>query len=464
METTIFQQMLNMYDEDIAHIFAKIKTVHGVANKTNLLAINASIETIHAMDLLESFEAIVAQNLLMQARILSVIISHDPDLLMENGIDFAKKDGIEEIFITDEEGIIRFTNISGSLNNSLKSNEVLHILNNSSLEVILPATDDQFDSEYFKVVAVGRQDQKGIIQLGSRFSKPKGQMAINGFGVVAQEAKRLADVSKDISERITHLTDGMGEDIEDLLKKTEAAAQDVEAEKVEEICELLTQLRLTFREIASPLSELINIARQTNLLGVRAAIEAAHSTNDKQDFDLLLNKHMLIEAKLVASYIEIMDVVNGEGLESIENFCGHVGIGEIWVTDEFGRVEITNMQGGEGFVFKNEGQTAPYMGILNNPDLEVTAPPTSRSLDNKVFKYAGVARKGRKGIVQLGSPSRLYGQSTAEGFSVVAKQIKSLSEQSQETTKEIEEMIQRMDGKTVKAINQLKVFLKQLNA
>ena len=438
-------QILKPYEEDVQGIFEKIRIVHGVANKTNLLAINASIETIHAMDLLQSFESIVGQNLLMQGRMLATIFRFDPDLLMENGAEFARKNGIEEIHVTDEEGIVRFTNVNGSLGASLKSSDVLPILTNPELEVVLPATSNGMDSEHLKIVAVGLHGGQGIIQLGSRFTKPKGQLAINGFGVVAQEAKRLADVSKDIAERIGQLTDQMGGEVSELLLAGES----------EQVPDMLQNLRKSFREISFPLTELINIARQTNLLGVRAAIEAAHSTNDKQDFDLLLNKHMLIEAKLLASTVEIMDMLEGKGMESITDYCDRIGIGETWITDEFGRVEMTNVEGGVGFVFKNEGQTAPYMGILSNPELEVTAPPASRALDNKIFKYAGVGRRGKRGIVQLGIPSRLYGQSTAEGFSVVAKQIKNLSEQSRELTKEIEEIIEKMDSRAVKALHLL---------
>ena len=438
-------EILKPYEDDLQGIFEKIRLVHGVANKTNLLAINASIETIHAMDLLQSFESIVGQNLLMQGRMLATIFRHDPDILMESGVEFARKNGIEEIYVTDEEGIVRFTNVNGSLGASLKHSEVLPILSNPELEVVLAAKSNGMDSEHLKIVAVGLYGGKGIIQLGSRFTKPKGQLAINGFGVVAQEAKRLADVSKDIAERIGHLTDQMGGEVSELLL----------AAGSEQVPDMLQNLRKSFREISFPLTELINIARQTNLLGVRAAIEAAHSTNDKQDFDLLLNKHMLIEAKLLSSTVEIMDMMEGNGMENITDYCSRIGIGETWITDEFGRVEMTNVEGGVGFVFKNEGQTAPYMGILSNPELEVTAPPASRALDNKIFKYAGVGRRGRKGINQLGIPSRLYGQSTAEGFSVVAKQIKALSEQSRELTKEIEEIIEKMDGRAVKALQLL---------
>lgn len=448
--------ILKPYEDDVQGIFEKIRLVHGVANKTNLLAINASIETIHAMDLLQSFESIVGQNLLMQGRMLATIFRHDPDLLMESGAEFARKNGIEEIYVTDEEGIVRFTNVNGSLGASLKHSEVLPILSNPELEVVLPATSNGMDSEHLKIAAVGLHGGKGIIQLGSRFIKPKGQLAINGFGVVAQEAKRLADVSKDIAERIGHLTDQMGKEVSELLLAAGSSDHHMAENKDDrQVEDMLQNLRQSFREISFPLTELINIARQTNLLGVRAAIEAAHSTNDKQDFDLLLNKHMLIEAKLLSSTVEIMDMVEGKGMETITDYCSRIGIGETWITDEFGRVEITNVEGGVGFVFKNEGQTAPYMGILSNPELEVTAPPASRALDNKIFKYAGVGRRGKRGIVQLGIPSRLYGQSTAEGFSVVAKQIKALSEQSRELTKEIEEIIEKMDSRAVKALQLL---------
>ena len=453
-------EILKPYEDDLQGIFEKIRLVHGVANKTNLLAINASIETIHAMDLLQSFESIVGQNLLMQGRMLATIFRHDPDILMESGVEFGRKNGIEEIYVTDEEGIVRFTNVNGSLGASLKHSEVLPILSNPELEVVLAAKSNGMDSEHLKIVAVGLHGGKGIIQLGSRFTKPKGQLAINGFGVVAQEAKRLADVSKDIAERIGHLTDQMGGEVSELLLAAGSTENFAEVDKGgqkgnEQVADMLQNLRKSFREVSFPLTELINIARQTNLLGVRAAIEAAHSTNDKQDFDLLLNKHMLIEAKLLSSTVEIMDMVEGKGMESITDYCDRIGIGETWITDEFGRVEMTNVEGGVGFVFKNEGQTAPYMGILSNPELEVTAPPASRALDNKIFKYAGVGRRGKKGIVQLGIPSRLYGQSTAEGFSVVAKQIKALSEQSRELTKEIEEIIEKMDGRAVKALQLL---------
>jgi Skp family chaperone for outer membrane proteins len=355
---------------------------------------------------------------------------------------------------------------------------MLRILKNPELEVALPATGNGLDSEQYKVVGISRTDAAGVIQIGAHFMRPKGQLAIDGFGVVAQEAKRLADVSKEISARITALTNELGNKLEALNKDFQKAQASIQKSK-ETIGELtekdglgsqedamqdmktelaafetsLKDSRRFFRDILSPLTELINIARQTNLLGVRAAIEAAHSTNDKQDFDNLLNRHMTAEAKLVAFLIERRPDITCEEMIPLANY---IGLDEIWIPDGDGVVELTNIPGGKGFQYLNEGQTAPYMRILANPDLVVTAPPEPRALDGKVLKYVGVGRRERPGFVQIGKLSKMYGESTAEGFSVVAKQIKNLAEQSREITTEIETVVEGMDFKAQKAIDHMR--------
>lgn len=477
-------EILNEFSMTINHVFDKIKYVQGIANKTNLLAINASIETIHASDLLASFEHIVTNNLYIQARIIAQILEYDPDFIYQDGTEFAKECGLEEFFITDDQGIVMFTNLPAWKNASLGSSDILRILQNPDLEICLPASGNGMDSELYKVVGIGRKDQQGIIQIGSRFIKPKGQLAIDGFGVVAQEAKRLADVSKEISFRITALTNETGDKIaelnqlstavkESISKNVEITENDMIGEderkgvdepilfmkaKLIELNTSLINIRSSFKGILSPLTELINLARQTNLLGVRAAIEAAHSTNDKQDFDDLLNKHMTIEAKLASILVERRPEMTCDDMVELVESCG---IGELWVSDENAVVELTNVPGGKGFIYLNEGQTAPYMRLLGDSNLVVTAPPAVRALDNKVFKYVGVGRRGKPGIFQIGNASKLYGESTAEGFAVVSKQIKFLAEQSRTITTEIENMVEGMDYKAIEAIDQLKTIFRQ---
>ena len=456
-EALALQKICQGYDPLINDILVKIKEVQGVSNKTNLLAINASIETIHASDLLASFEHIVTSNLYTQAKIIAVILESDPDFLLQDGENFASECSIEEVYITDDQGLVCFTNMSNCNNACLKSNEMLRILKNPELEISLTASGNGFNNQLFKTVGISRKDKTGVIQIGTHFVRPNGQSAINGFGIVAQEAKRLADVSKDISARITKSTSAIGEEtvrIRELSKAfLDSTREDIEMISTKESLGTLTisleEIQNHFKNILHPLKELINIARQTNFLGVRAAIEAAHSTNDKQDFDDLLNKHMIIEAKLSSIFLERRPDMT---CQDITDFSKYTGIGEFWITDDQGTVELTNTPGGVGFVFKNEGQTAPYMKLLSDPNSVVTAPPSRRALDDGVFKYVGVGRKGKPGIFQIGSASKLYGESTAEGFSVVAKQIKVLSEQSRIITAEIETSVEEMDLITTKAL------------
>lgn len=468
--------IIQEYASLIDHVLLKIKSVQGVANKTNLLAINASIETIHASDLLASFEEIVTKNLIIQAKIIAQILELDPDFMSQDGAKLANECGMEEFFVTDDQGIIQFTSLPAWKNTALNSSEVLKILKNPELEIALPSTGNGLDSEQYKVVGISRKDQPGIIQLGAHFTRPKGQLAINGFGVVAQEAKRLADVSKEISSRITALTNDLGDKLRELSltfenlqngisKCLEAAKSSEEAgigigkdiqdmkDRLADFDGSINDSRRYFKNILGPLTELISIARQTNLLGVRAAIEAAHSTNDKQDFDNLLNRHMSAEAKLLAILIERRPDIT---CADIAPLADYIGLDEIWIPDGDAVVELTNVPGGKGFQYVNEGQTAPFMRILANPDLVVTAPPEPRALDGKVFKYVGVGRREKPGFVQIGKISKMYGESTAEGFAVVAKQIKTLAEQSRETATEIEAMIENMDFKANKAIDHMK--------
>ncbi len=476
--TAGIHEIIVEYGDLINQVFQKIKSVQGIANKTNLLAINASIETIHASDLLASFEEIVAKNLIIQAKILAQILEYDPDFLCQDGARLARECGMEEFFITDDEGIIQFTNMSAWKNASLSSSSVLKILKNSELEIALPATSNGLDEEQYKVVGISRTDKTGIIQIGAHFTRPKGQLAINGFGVVAQEAKRLADVSKEISSKITAKTNDLGDKLRELnqdfinaresilksIETTDTLSEENDISGQEEAMQemksklvgfevSLQDSRKYFKDILSPLTELINIARQTNLLGVRAAIEAAHSTNDKQDFDALLDRHMTAEAKLIAILLERRPDIT---CEEMPPFANAIGLDEIWIPDGDAVVELTNVPGGKGFQYVNEGQTAPYMRLLANPDLVVTAPPEPRALDGKILKYVGVGRRGKPGFVQIGKISKMYGESTAEGFSVVAKQIKNLAEQSRDISTEIEAMVEGMDYKAQKAMDQVK--------
>lgn len=448
------QNMVSSYQGMIVDILEKISYIDQIAHKTNLLAINATIETIHASDLLDSFEEIVGKNLLIQARFFSKLLEYDPDFISRDGAKLAEECGIEEFYVTDGQGDIVFKNQKAKKNTGLNMPEISKILDNPNIEVVLPATSSLADNSYYKVVAIGRIDQSGVIQFAVHFNKPKGQLAIKGFGVVADEAKRLSDMSKEIFNEINIEAKRMAEKIDELEKLTINLGNIDESETaVKELDQSITELMRSFKSTLTLLSKQINISRQTGLLGVRASIEAANTINEKQEFDILLNRHMIAEAKLASLLIERMPNITCDDITDLADFCG---IGEFWITDINGAVELTNVPGGTAFSFTNEGQTAPFMRILADPSLVVTQPPELRDLDNKVYKFAAVSRRDKPGILQIGNLSRLYGEDTAKGFSEVSKQIKNLAEQSKNITVEIEEMIENMNTKAEKAIYILK--------
>lgn len=401
--------------DQINAIYDKIREIDQISNNANLLAINATIEVMHASELLNAFEQVVSSNLLIQGCLLAELLNAVPDILFESEEQFAETFGVEDFYVTDSKGDVQFSNVPDAKGKPLPTLEFMQILDNPQLKLSLPSVENPANKRQYKVIGIARRDLPGIIQMGSNYVGASGQTAINGFGAVTEEAKRLADLINMVSD--------------DMLKKTDdlSSSQDNSG---------LVQGYIN--SIKASITRLTNLARQTNLLGINALIEAAHSTNEQQDFDNLLNYYMITEAKLAAYLVEKQPEVNNEYMVQLSQ-CS--GIGEFWITDERGVVDLTNIDGGTGFAFSNEGQTAPYMAILGNPDLVVTAPPSRRAIDNRIYKFAAVGRRDKKGIFQIGIPSKMYGDSTTKGFNEVARQIKILAAQLKEVIDEIDRII-----------------------
>jgi hypothetical protein len=122
----------------------KIQQVDLISHNANLLAINATIEVIHANELLSAFEQVVTSNLLIQSCILAEILQYDSDFPALDYLEFGKEFGIKEFCITDHEGIVEYANMPEKTGEPLGNEDLLRILENPQLQIALPSTENPF--------------------------------------------------------------------------------------------------------------------------------------------------------------------------------------------------------------------------------------------------------------------------------------------------------------------------------
>jgi methyl-accepting chemotaxis protein len=79
-----------------------------------------------------------------------------------------------------------------------------------------------------------------------------------------------------------------------------------------------------------------------------------------------------------------------------------VGIDEVHVMDQKGILRWGNIAGFYGYDFASADQTKPFLRILEDPSFELAQEPEPRGADKVLFQYIGVARRDRKGIVEIG--------------------------------------------------------------
>ena len=86
----------------------------------------------------------------------------------------------------------------------------------------------------------------------------------------------------------------------------------------------------------------------------------------------------------------------------INSLVNSLNIPEIHVTDGNGVIKWSSVDDFIGFDFHSSEQTKPFLEGLENDDFQLSQDPQLRGTDGSMFKYVGVARKDKKGIVQIG--------------------------------------------------------------
>ena len=123
--------------------------------------------------------------------------------------------------------------------------------------------------------------------------------------------------------------------------------------------------------------------------------------------DDLIARHMIGQAMLAAQFVAVAEKagmtpaqINGV----LNTVTGSSAIEEFWITDSAGHAYLTNT--GIDFTFSpdpaKQPQASAFWALLDGRDKIVVQETRKREIDDRVFKYVGVAGVDKPRIVQVG--------------------------------------------------------------
>ena len=120
-----------------------------------------------------------------------------------------------------------------------------------------------------------------------------------------------------------------------------------------------------------------------------------------------ISRHMVGEAMLAAQFVAAAERngVTSEGINGIlKDIANKSAIQEFWITDSAGHAYLTNT--GVDFTFsadaKKQPQASAFWPLITGEKQVVIQDARKREIDNKIFKYVGVAGVDKPRIVQVG--------------------------------------------------------------
>jgi hypothetical protein len=123
--------------------------------------------------------------------------------------------------------------------------------------------------------------------------------------------------------------------------------------------------------------------------------------------DDLIARHMIGQAMLAAQFVAVAEKagMTPAQINSVLNtVTGSSAIEEFWITDSAGHAYLTNT--GIDFTFSpdpgKQPQASAFWALLDGRDKIVVQETRKRELDDRIFKYVGVAGVDKPRIVQVG--------------------------------------------------------------
>jgi hypothetical protein len=118
-------------------------------------------------------------------------------------------------------------------------------------------------------------------------------------------------------------------------------------------------------------------------------------------------RHMVGEAMLAAQFVAAAEK-NGTSADAInavlKDIAAKSAVQEFWITDSSGHAYLTNT--GVDFTFSSDANKQPqasaFWPLITGDKTVVIQNARKREIDNKIFKYVGVAGVDKPRIVQVG--------------------------------------------------------------
>jgi len=125
------------------------------------------------------------------------------------------------------------------------------------------------------------------------------------------------------------------------------------------------------------------------------------------DCEATIGKYMIGQALLAANYVAAAEKAGMKPAEinaALRDIAANSPIEEFWITDGSGRAYLTNT--GVDFTFNRDPakqpQASAFWRLIAGTASVVVQPAQKREIDNRVFKYVGVAGVDKPRIVQVG--------------------------------------------------------------
>jgi hypothetical protein len=141
---------------------------------------------------------------------------------------------------------------------------------------------------------------------------------------------------------------------------------------------------------------------------VTVALLAANAQAQTKDPERVVARHMIAEAMLAAHFVAMAERA-GMGSDQINailtSIADQSGVDEFWITDSRGRAYLTNIPGVD-FKFSpdpaKQPQASAFWPLLQGRKRVVVQRAQKREIDDRIFKYVGVAGVDKPRIVQIG--------------------------------------------------------------